>query len=166
MYAVRHSTDPDDPLSVAIAPPPGESAQERAQRLQREEEAKRVNDEIDERIKLERAAWKKQKSMFKLLLLGQSESGTSLVLPTIFPLFPRLVPATWARRRSRCPSPASPPARARLRVHGSEQGARQTFLAQSPTYSGCDTQQVFYNHFRICCRVRQCVTRLLLRTVG
>lgn len=90
MYAVRHSTDPDDPLSVALAPPPGESAQERAERLQREEDAKKVNDEIDERIKLERAAWKKQKSMFKLLLLGQSESGTCSL-----PLNPRFssVPA-------------------------------------------------------------------------
>lgn len=75
MYPARHSTDPDDPLSRAIAPPPGESSQERAARLHREDEAKRVNDEIDERLKQERAAWKKNKAMFKLLLLGQSESG-------------------------------------------------------------------------------------------
>ncbi len=69
--------DPEDPLAAAMAPPPGETGEERVVRLRREAEAKRVNDEIEERIKQDRAAWKTHKNMFKLLLLGQSESGTS-----------------------------------------------------------------------------------------
>ena len=82
MYTIRPSTDPlgEDPLSKVLAPPPGETADERAARLRKEADAKRVNDEIDERIKQERAAWKKQKNRFKLLLLGQSESGSSFIL--------------------------------------------------------------------------------------
>lgn len=51
--------------------------EERTVRLRREADAKRVNDEIEERIKQDRAAWKTHKNMFKLLLLGQSESGAS-----------------------------------------------------------------------------------------
>ncbi len=78
MQASRY--DPDDPLAAALAPPPGESAEERAARVRREEEAKRVNDEIDERLREERAAWKRHRSDFKLLLLGQSESGTPTCL--------------------------------------------------------------------------------------
>ncbi|TFK81584.1 G-alpha-domain-containing protein [Polyporus arcularius HHB13444] len=79
MYALRASTDPlaEDPFAKVLAPPPGESPDERAARLRKEAEAKRVNDEIDERLKQERAAWKKQKR-FKLLLLGQSESDFQL----------------------------------------------------------------------------------------
>ena len=91
MNAIRHAADPDDPLARALAPPPGETPQERAARLQEEEDAKRVNDEIDERIKQDRVAWRKHKSMFKLLLLGQSESG-ACPSPLLFDVFVPLVP--------------------------------------------------------------------------
>ncbi len=96
MYALRASTDPlaEDPFAKVLAPPPGESPDERAARLRKEAEAKRVNDEIDERLKQERAAWKKQKR-FKLLLLGQSESGMSLPpFPPLLPPHAKFVPAT------------------------------------------------------------------------
>ena len=87
MYSARRSLDPEDPLAAAIAPPPGETVEERTVRLRREADAKRVNDEIEERIKQDRAAWKTHKNMFKLLLLGQSESGASPSPPvSSFPL--------------------------------------------------------------------------------
>ena len=85
---MRQSSDPDDPLAVALAPPPNETAEDRAARLDLEAEAKRVNDEIDERIKQDRIAWKKHKNMFKLLLLGQSESGTPPSSPLCTPCIP------------------------------------------------------------------------------
>lgn len=65
-----------DPLTEAIAPPPSETEEERAQRLEGEREAKRVSDVIDEQIDKERKA---EKPM-KILLLGQSESGKSTTL--------------------------------------------------------------------------------------
>ena len=69
-----HAADVD-PLTQALAPPPDETDEQRAARLQSEERARRVSDEIDEQIRLERAALKKQKRPIKVLLLGQSESG-------------------------------------------------------------------------------------------
>lgn len=85
----------DDPLSVALRPPPTESAADRQVRLQQEAEARRISEQIDEELRIEREKLKKSKSdvkvicilslylrgtdiMFsKLLLLGQAESGKS-----------------------------------------------------------------------------------------
>jgi len=64
-----------DPFAIFIQPPPNETPTERAVRELREAEERRVSDRIDEQIKLEKAAFKKQKSIVKVLLLGQSESG-------------------------------------------------------------------------------------------
>ncbi|GJE95016.1 G-alpha-domain-containing protein [Phanerochaete sordida] len=50
------------------------------ERLEEEREAKRVNDEIDRLIELERQELKKRKPQAKLLLLGQSEAGKSTLL--------------------------------------------------------------------------------------
>ena len=69
-----------DPLAVAIAPPPNETPEERTKRLQDEERARRVSEEIDEQLRQEKAALKKQKRPVKVLLLGQSESGESPIL--------------------------------------------------------------------------------------
>ncbi|KAI0784227.1 G-protein alpha subunit [Abortiporus biennis] len=71
------STDPNDPLSVVLRPPPSESDQDRQLRLQREAEAKRISDRIDEELSLEEKKYKKSKQDIKLLLLGQAESGKS-----------------------------------------------------------------------------------------
>jgi hypothetical protein len=65
-----------DPLAAAIAPPKNESSAARAARLRAEAEARRVSDEIDEQLKLDRVARRRQRPCVKVLLLGQSESGT------------------------------------------------------------------------------------------
>ena len=70
----------DDPLSKALLPPANESEEERLARLQRESEAKKISDDIDEQIKLEKAALKRRRGQVRVLLLGQSESGKSTTL--------------------------------------------------------------------------------------
>ena len=54
----------EDPLTLAIAPPPDETPEQRLIREAAELEAKRVSDEIDEQIRKEREAEKKKKVPF------------------------------------------------------------------------------------------------------
>ncbi|THH01144.1 hypothetical protein EW026_g1508 [Hermanssonia centrifuga] len=65
-------------------PPPSpilaEGELQSALRTQEEKEAKRINDEIDRQIELERQELKKRKPQAKILLLGQSEAGKSTLL--------------------------------------------------------------------------------------
>lgn len=72
--------DASDPLTLAMAPPENESPSAREDRLRGEQEAKRVNDEIDELLRVERAAARRKKKPVKVLLLGQSESGKTATL--------------------------------------------------------------------------------------
>lgn len=60
-----------DPLTLAIAPPPDETPEQRQIREAAEAEAKRVSDEIDEQIRKERESDKRKRKPVKLLLLGQ-----------------------------------------------------------------------------------------------
>lgn len=69
--------DSSDPLAVVTAPPLDESPEERAAREEREAEAQKISDQIDEELRAEKAALKKQEHIVKILLLGQSESGKS-----------------------------------------------------------------------------------------
>lgn len=87
---MRFSSEAEDPITFLLKPPTNETLQQREVRLHNEAEAKRVSDQIDEGIKAERALWKKRKETTKLLLLGQSESGTSP------PLYCLLVPQLTA----------------------------------------------------------------------
>jgi guanine nucleotide-binding protein alpha-1 subunit len=72
---MRSRTDDDDPLTAALTPPQDETPEAKALRLSREEEARRVSQAIDESIRTERQMNKKHK-IIRILLLGQSESGT------------------------------------------------------------------------------------------
>ena len=69
-----------DPLDRALLPPENESPIERTSRIEREELAKKVSDDIDEQIRQDRAERKRHKDTVKVLLLGQSESGKSTTL--------------------------------------------------------------------------------------
>jgi guanine nucleotide-binding protein alpha-1 subunit len=76
----RGVTD-EDPFAIFHASPLNETPQERAAREAKEAEAKRVSDQIDEQLKADRAAFKKQKNIVRVLLLGQAESGGYLKPP-------------------------------------------------------------------------------------
>ncbi|KAL5514592.1 hypothetical protein ACEPAG_1908 [Sanghuangporus baumii] len=73
-------SDPTDPLSRLLAPPPDESPEARTARQKREADAKKRSDEIDARLAAENAARRKKGAPIKVLLLGQSESGKSTTL--------------------------------------------------------------------------------------
>jgi len=60
----------EDPLTLAMAPPPNETFEQRQIREAAEAEAKRVSDEIDEQIRKERELLRRTKKPVKLLLLG------------------------------------------------------------------------------------------------
>lgn len=66
---------PNDPFFELMQPPADETPAQATARQKRELDAQRVNDQIDEDIKQERAQAKKGRNLIKVLLLGQSESG-------------------------------------------------------------------------------------------
>ncbi|GJE88602.1 guanine nucleotide-binding protein subunit alpha [Phanerochaete sordida] len=70
-------TDYGDPITAVLRPPVGETENERQLRLQREAEAKRISDAIDEELRAEEKRYRKRKEDVRLLLLGQAESGKS-----------------------------------------------------------------------------------------
>lgn len=65
--------DDADPLAIFTAPPPDETPAQRTARETKDRDAQKISDAIDEEIKLQRAAMKKEKDILKLLLLGQGE---------------------------------------------------------------------------------------------
>jgi guanine nucleotide-binding protein subunit alpha len=76
------SSDPRaDPFTEFLLPPLEETDQEKALRERKEMEARRISEAIDDDIKLERSALKKERNVVKALLLGQSESGKSHLFP-------------------------------------------------------------------------------------
>ncbi|KAF8498835.1 guanine nucleotide binding protein, alpha subunit [Hysterangium stoloniferum] len=70
---------PPSPDPLVILPPPGETPQQRAERLQAEAEAIKISAAIDAELELDREAAKKRaaKQEVKVVLLGQAESGKS-----------------------------------------------------------------------------------------
>ena len=66
-----------DPFAQITAPPEDETPEQRRIRERKEQEERRISDEIDEALKLEREELRtKRRNRLKVLLLGQSESGT------------------------------------------------------------------------------------------
>lgn len=79
--------DKNDPFAVFLTPPPNETQEERILREKKDAEAQRESDRIDDEIRMEKAAAKKQQGgLVKVLLLGQSESGKSTTLKSSFTL--------------------------------------------------------------------------------
>ncbi|KAF8160896.1 guanine nucleotide binding protein, alpha subunit [Crassisporium funariophilum] len=72
--------DSVDPLSMAMAPPPNETAIERMARERLELEAVQRSRRIDAELKAAKAAMKKHKKAIKVLVLGQSLSGKSTTI--------------------------------------------------------------------------------------
>ncbi|KAK0193114.1 guanine nucleotide binding protein, alpha subunit [Armillaria mellea] len=74
----------DDPLTLALAPPPDETAEQKEQResaeAEAEAEAQRRSDQIDEEIRKEQKLERRKVRPVKLMLLGQSESGKTTTL--------------------------------------------------------------------------------------
>jgi guanine nucleotide-binding protein subunit alpha len=84
MVARTHKSQHSDPFSLVLQPPKDETPAERQQRVELEQEQKRVSDQIDDELRRERADRKKKsKREVKVLLLGQSESGKSTVLKSM-----------------------------------------------------------------------------------
>ncbi|KAJ7128078.1 guanine nucleotide binding protein, alpha subunit [Mycena filopes] len=77
---IRGRATDDDPFAMFLAPPEGETPQQREVRLLLEKEAKEISDSIDEQLSREKAQEKKGPRPVKVLLLGQSESGKSTTL--------------------------------------------------------------------------------------
>ncbi|KIJ27547.1 hypothetical protein M422DRAFT_55024 [Sphaerobolus stellatus SS14] len=85
------SVDSEDPLAVMTAPPEGEdnilaytltansaageTPEEAVERIKREKVASKISDDIDKEL-LKEAQAAKKRDCIKILLLGQSESGT------------------------------------------------------------------------------------------
>lgn len=66
-----------DPLAQITAPPVNETPDQRLVREHEEANARKISEQIDEALKAEREEGKaKRKNRLKVLLLGQSESGT------------------------------------------------------------------------------------------
>lgn len=57
-----------------------ETPSQREERLQLEREAKRINDEIDAQIEIEKSERRKRRPDIRIILLGQAESGKSTIL--------------------------------------------------------------------------------------
>lgn len=64
------ANDADDPLSKALQPPPDESPDDRARRIQQQKEAQAISHRIDEDIQESRKAFERRKKAIKILLLG------------------------------------------------------------------------------------------------
>jgi hypothetical protein len=75
-------TSDRNPFDDVLRPPMDETEEEKSLRLQTEQQAKRVSDAIDETLRRERQAAKK-KDVVRVLLLGQSESGAKIIIPTL-----------------------------------------------------------------------------------
>lgn len=71
MRAVSNYRQHDDPFTAALMPPPEETEEERAKRVQLQEEAAKVSRQIDESLLEAKKLIDKRKKATKVLLLGK-----------------------------------------------------------------------------------------------
>jgi hypothetical protein len=88
----------EDPLSFAIRPPDAETELERRARLQREADAKRISDIIDEQIKIDRKNYDKSKQDVRVCYSPRPTLVLALIPPST------LSSSCWVR-----PNLESPP---------------------------------------------------------
>lgn len=69
----------DDPLSIALRPPPTESDTDRQMRLQQEAEARRISEQIDEDLRIEREKLKRSKGDVKVTFIVYIRLMTDVV---------------------------------------------------------------------------------------
>lgn len=81
MRSKKSFLDDDDPLTRAMAPPPDETAQDREARIRKEQEAKKVSDEIDVELKKD---LKNGVKPVKILLLGEYLASIVYEPPRIY----------------------------------------------------------------------------------
>jgi hypothetical protein len=74
----RNSGSSFDPLNVNLQPPPNETEEEKAVRLEAAREATRVSRAIDVGLVESKKALERKRRAVKILLLGQSGSGASM----------------------------------------------------------------------------------------
>jgi hypothetical protein len=73
----------DDPLTIALLPPPGETDEERTRRLESIQVAQKVSREIDAEILESKKLFEKKNKAIKILLLGMyrhCSSSSALVI--------------------------------------------------------------------------------------
>ncbi|KAF8553230.1 G-alpha-domain-containing protein [Imleria badia] len=87
--------DSSDPLAIFTMPPSNETPEEKAVREEREAEAQRISDQIDNELRIERAALQEQKNIVKILLLGQPERKST----TLKYFQMRYAPNNWLQER-------------------------------------------------------------------
>jgi len=83
--SLRHDTPSIDLEEINSHWPPiadfsNETPSQRDERLQHEREAKRINDEIDAQLEIEKSERRKRRPDIRIILLGQAESGKSTIL--------------------------------------------------------------------------------------
>ncbi|KAG6812548.1 hypothetical protein H0H92_002317 [Tricholoma furcatifolium] len=95
MKKMKTSTD-NDPLTLALAPPPNETTSERVAREEAEEHARQVSKQIDLELKLAKAEMKKRQKAIKVLVLGQSMSGKTTTIKNFQMTYAK---KSWAEER-------------------------------------------------------------------
>jgi guanine nucleotide-binding protein subunit alpha len=73
----------EDPFAQALLPPKDESPEDRAVRLERQEEEVRISQAIDESLQESKIAYRDRKNATKILLLGESLQPWATAIGTV-----------------------------------------------------------------------------------
>ena len=78
----------DDPLALALRPPPTETDEERRIRVAAELEAKRISDKIDEDLRNERERKRRANMQVKVRMDAERSSSPPIIAPALLPPLP------------------------------------------------------------------------------